>query len=191
MTVWMQFPPVPHFGDKMHTYSKVYKGYKILGPWTRYDGRKHSILFKSRKDKKTISYPKLLVEEALGEKLKRNETIDHIDGNFKNDSFDNLRIVKRRDHSVKDSLRRPILKECCLMCNKHMTLTRSQISSRQQGKAGPFCSKSCAGRYGAEISNGKGFKKPVNPIIYTLSKNKNSFGPFKTVADILKERIRT
>lgn len=76
----------------------MYEDYKVFGPYFRKDGRQHIIVVKDGV-KSTISYPKFLVESYLGRKLSDQETIDHIDGNFLNNDFKNLRIVERKQHS--------------------------------------------------------------------------------------------
>lgn len=63
---------------------------KIYGPYTRLDGRKIIII-----DGRTVSYPKYLLEQHLGRKLTDNETCDHIDGDFTNNSISNLRVLSR------------------------------------------------------------------------------------------------
>lgn len=45
------------------------------------------------------SYPRFLLEEKLGRPLLPEETVDHIDGDFKNDSPDNLRPLSRSENS--------------------------------------------------------------------------------------------
>lgn len=91
---------------------KVYPEYDgVYGPYTRGDGRQHVVLCNSKKSKKekdklkTISFPKALVESWRGEKLKPNETIDHIDGNFLNNDPSNLQVLDRREHYRKDAIR--------------------------------------------------------------------------------------
>lgn len=72
---------------------------KISKPYTRPDGRKHVIITKEDGSKTTRSYPRFLLEEKLGRKLLPEETVDHIDGNFKNDSPENLRVLSRSENS--------------------------------------------------------------------------------------------
>lgn len=122
----------------------------VYGPYTRKDGRKHIILRNSESLKgskgsvKTISYPKALYEATIGKKLSPNETIDHQDRDFTNDSFSNLRVRNRPSHSHLD-VKRVILPESnCASCGKVFTLSREQCSERSKNKPGPFCSKNCA-----------------------------------------------
>jgi hypothetical protein len=54
---------------------------KVHGPYTRQqDGRQHVVVVFVDLSKKTISYPKYLMEQKLGRELDPDlETIDHID----------------------------------------------------------------------------------------------------------------
>lgn len=78
---------------------KVHSDCKIYGPYTRItDGRRYVKIIYPNKKRLTMSYPKYLIECRLNEYLKKDETVDHIDGNFLNDSPENLRIVERSEH---------------------------------------------------------------------------------------------
>lgn len=138
----------------------VYKEYKVYGPYDRDDGRKHVVLVhKEKGSKKTVSYPKYLVETRRGEKLESNETVDHIDGNPKNNDPDNLQVLTRREHLKLDVKRLKKISYSCPMCDKDCEAVGNKaqdiIKNRKQGNAGPFCSKECAGRYGAFVQNNK------------------------------------
>ena len=62
----------------------LYPDYKyICGPYLRKDGRKQITLIGNNK-RKTISYPKALVEAHLGGRLSNDETVDHKDRNKQN-----------------------------------------------------------------------------------------------------------
>lgn len=92
----------------------VYEGYKVYGPYKRQDGRMHvCLLNKETGDRKTVSFPKFLVEMSRNKYLEKNETIDHVDRNFSNNDLSNLRIVDRREHARIDVLR---LEEITLVC---------------------------------------------------------------------------
>lgn len=83
--------------------------YCIYGPYKRKDGRKHIILrFKMGKGcsggNLTYSYSKFLLEMKIGRKLLKNETCDHKDEDFTNDSFDNLQVLTRKENINKSKL---------------------------------------------------------------------------------------
>jgi len=73
---------------------------QIFGPYKRKsDGRQIVIVVEPNGRRRTVSYPKWLMEQHLGRKLDPNEeTVDHIDSNFDNNNLDNLRIMPRKNH---------------------------------------------------------------------------------------------
>ena len=124
----------------------------ILGPYTRKDGRKHLVLnnnnlpSKDKNKRKTLSYPKALMENHIKRRLFDDETVDHIDGNFTNDDMNNLQILDRRENALKSSPKL-IVKGVCVNCSKIFILSKEQRSSRAKWRKGPFCTRSCSGRY--------------------------------------------
>ncbi len=137
----------------------MYEEYKVYGPYTRKDNRKHVVLVhKTNKSRKTVSYPKYLVECNLNRYLLPTETVDHNDRNFTNDDINNLIVKDRSIHCTEDALRVISDVMLCPMCKTEFVLTGKQVSSAKSnaknGKAGPFCGRSCAGRYGAYLQNG-------------------------------------
>lgn len=143
---------------------KLYPEYdSVLGPYLRRDGRKHIILnnsslpSKAKDKRKTISYPKALVESDRGVRLLQNETIDHNDRNINNNSRDNLKIRDKSEHCSLDAVRVKTNSVNCVECNTLFEPSTKQRSI-QVGKGapepyGPFCSKSCSGKYGARVQN--------------------------------------
>ena len=72
---------------------------KTSKPYLRPDGRKHVIITNDGGNKTTRSYPRYLLEKKLGRPLLPEETVDHIDGDHTNDSFDNLRVLSRSENA--------------------------------------------------------------------------------------------
>lgn len=121
---------------------------KVYGPYLRKDGRKHVIEVEENGKRRTVSYPKWLMEQKLGRRLDPDiETVDHIDEDFTNDSYDNLQIMTRLDNARKS--RKPpetytfICPECGIQATKFM---RDVRGNWKQGRQGPFCSRKCAGK---------------------------------------------
>jgi hypothetical protein len=132
---------------------------KVYGPYLRKDGRKHVILIQG-KTRRTVSYPRFLVEEFLGRVLSPEETVDHIDRDFTNNDLDNLRVVPRSKHISEDVLRAKVITKPCVRCSKSVETNAGKINrARKLGKAHPFCSKSCSGVYGTNVQNGYSEKK--------------------------------
>lgn len=127
---------------------------KIYGPYTRKDGRQHIIKYENGK-KTTQSYPRYLMEKHLGRILLDNEEVDHIDNDFTNNDISNLQILNKKDNIIKE-MSRPHRKQklyegICEICNNSFTKElRYVISNKKQGKDGPFCSRSCAGKHNAQ-----------------------------------------
>lgn len=123
--------------------------FKVHGPYTRRDGRKIVVVVESNGNRRTVSYPKWLLELQLGRKLDPNlETVDHLDSNFENNDLSNLRIVPRHEHSADDTRRVKLLKLKCSWCNKDFERSPRLIRDKaRKNKAGPFCSRPCAGKY--------------------------------------------
>lgn len=132
----------------------LYPGYATVhGPYQRKDLRYHVVLCSvGSKKKKTVSYPKAIVEIRRGSRLERNETVDHINGNFFDNSRRNLQIISRAENAYKGATKRKPIQCKCAWCNTKFELSRSQVSNRN--KAGPFCSRRCSGKYGASVQNG-------------------------------------
>lgn len=122
---------------------------KVHGPYKRQDGRQIVIVVELNGTHRTVSYPKWLMEMQLGRKLDPNlETVDHIDSNFDNNDLSNLRIMPRDQHSTEDTRRVKLVKFTCAWCNKEFERSPRLIRDKaKKNRAGPFCSRACAGKY--------------------------------------------
>jgi len=138
-----------------------YSGKRIYGPYIRKDGRQHIVVYDGI-TRKTVSYPKYLMEVSLGRVLDPvQETIDHIDGNWMNNDASNLRIVPLKQHAKDDAKHILLSDVSCVLCGKLVPserlrwahLNRNRV--KQITHAGPFCSKQCAGKYGTDIQKGR------------------------------------
>lgn len=146
----------------------------IRGPYQRKDGRFHVIMYDGEGyRKKTVSYPKFIYECHHKVILDRNETIDHIDRDSNNNDISNLQCLSRSEHIKLDAIRRVPVYRDCPICRKNFKLTKDQQSpARRKEKAGPFCSKSCAGKYTSSVQWGakKIAPKPLHAQYYMLDK---------------------
>lgn len=124
-------------------------GLKVHGPYKRRDGRQIVIVVERKGKRRTVSYPKWLMELQLGRKLDPDlETVDHIDSDFDNNNLDNLRLVERSQHSGDDTRRVKLVKFNCAWCDKEFERSPRLIRDKaKKNKAGPFCSRGCAGKY--------------------------------------------
>lgn len=142
---------------------KVYQDCKIYGPYLRKDKRLHICIVYSNGKRKTVSYPKYLMEVHLNKYLNKDETVDHIDRDFNNNDISNLRVVERSQHSKDDAKRvNRIIEVSCVWCKAYMGFINHHNRSKNKIKAGPFCSRKCSGEYGASVQKGgKKLKKSL------------------------------
>lgn len=132
---------------------KLYPEFKnIYGPYKRKnDGRKVVILYDGNK-RSARQYAKVRLECKLNRRLINEEEVNHKDRDKTNDDYDNLEVVvDKSTHSKKDVLYRKEIKLPCVYCGIILVLSEDQINSRSKKKAGPFCSKTCSGKYGSEV----------------------------------------
>lgn len=154
---------------------RLYPEYtSVLGPYKRNDGRQHIVLNNAMLPAgthgklKTISYPKALKESIIGHRLKANETVDHHDRDFNNNNDTNLRIKDRSHHCSEDALRVRVDPVICPICNTPFIPNKDQRNAPIT-KAGPFCSKHCAGTYTNRVKCGAE-KLNRTPLIKTYHK---------------------
>ena len=126
---------------------------KVYGPYKRKDGRSHIIKITVCGKRQTQSYPRYLMEQHLNRELLPTEEVDHKDNDFTNNLISNLQILTSKKNKQKE-MKRPhrrlkIYKGSCPICFMHFEKPLYQITAnnKKQGKAGPFCSRSCAGKY--------------------------------------------
>lgn len=147
----------------------VYEGCKLYGPYSNSkDGRLRCMLVFPDNTRKTISYPKYIMEVYLGRYLETDETIDHIDGDFLNNQISNLRVISRVNHAIEDAKRNYDEEVTCTYCGKKFTVKGSKLHNRNRRdrhQSGYFCSKRCSGKYGAEIQNGRMMHQIVEKVI--------------------------
>lgn len=173
----------------MHKYLTTLK--YVNGPYRRAkDGRFFVNTVNKEGVKRTISYPKFLVEVLLGRRLDPyEETIDHVDHDWTNNSWDNLRIVSLKDHVRDDAKRAELVHVHCIWCGESAYKKANNLRHNlRSNKVGPFCGRSCASKYSAAVQNGKVdaayyaslsmSPKDIKPQLYTLTKE----GP--TVLDV-------
>lgn len=104
------------------------------------------------------------MEKHLGRVLLPDETVDHINRDFRDNRLENLRVVTRSQNSADDAVRVIPAKIICVSCGESVDRRPTDVEhSAKLGKAGPFCGKVCAGRYVALVQQGKIDRLPVQP----------------------------
>lgn len=121
----------------------------VYGPYTRKDGRKHVIHYDGV-TRRTQSCPRYIMEQHLGRKLETWEHVDHKNDDFTDDRIENLQLLTQAENNKK-SQRKTFYIDCvCPTCGDYFmypyrTYKQNQI---KQGKRGPYCNRSCAGKAG-------------------------------------------
>ncbi len=126
--------------------------FSVYGPYERKDGRRIIVLYDGNK-RLTKQYARVKLECVLGRRLENDEDVDHIDGDFSNDRKSNLQVINHIEHKKKDVIRALTKKVKCAWCEKEFGLSKTQ-RAKSNSAAGPFCSRTCTGKYGASVQNG-------------------------------------
>lgn len=130
---------------------------KVYGPYkSKQDGRSRVVIVHDNGQKQTKSWPRYILEEYIGNTLEDYEDVHHIDGNIDNNDISNLEVVYKSDHVRKHSTKYLTTKQVnCYYCGLEFNLNpiqqRNRFSSGNRGRAGPFCSRACSGKYGVEV----------------------------------------
>lgn len=163
---------------------------KVHGPYKRRDGRQIVVVVEDDDvngcvTRRTISYPKWLLELQLGRKLDPDlETVDHIDSNFDNNNLDNLRIMPRKEHSTEDTRRVKLVKFKCPWCEKEFERSPRLVRDKaRKNKAGPFCSRNCAGKYSRKLQLKLIDKFDTQPVIDSEYYKKKYVKAFCSIVD--------
>src|ERR1035437_1072062 len=113
---------------------ELYPNYtSVLGPYLRPDGRQHVVLNNTNASKgtkgktKTISYRKAIVESNRGSRLLPNETVDHDNRMFEDNSESNLIVRDLVEHTQLDALRVEALPVDCPSCGESFIPSKHQI----------------------------------------------------------------
>ena len=128
---------------------------KVYGPYKMADSGREYIVIRDKDRQWTMSYPKYLVEQQLGRKLKPNETVDHINRNFLDNDPENLQVLDRKTHARLDAIRLVPITFVCPICKKEFRRSGKRLARiyerKKQNTAGPFCGPRCLGKYAAAI----------------------------------------
>lgn len=121
--------------------------YKVYGPYTRKDGRKHVVHYDGT-HRRTQSYPRYLMENYLGRALNDWEQVDHINNDHTDDRIENLQILTQLANIRKSSKEAETMWFTCPNCTVKFEIPARYFRNNQlkQGRVGPYCSKKCAGQ---------------------------------------------
>jgi len=125
-----------------------YEGGKVYGPYIRLeDDRSHVVIVFPDKTRRTVSYPKYLMEIKLGQYLERNEEVHHKDEDVTNEDPDNLVVINGTTHRKLHNPVDPPTILICAWCGIEFEVDKNHYRNRQRNhiSSGPFCSKQCSG----------------------------------------------
>lgn len=134
----------------------------VYGPYNcKQDDRKRVVIIFMDGTRTTKSYSRFQYESIYGE-IPDWLDVDHIDEDATNDSLTNYQLLTKEENKKKHLDAHPekqkkMLDLICALCDVSFQREERRIkqNQRSQGKAGPFCSKSCAGRYGTMVQNNR------------------------------------
>lgn len=113
--------------------------------------------------KQVISYPRYIMAKELGRELTEDEEVHHIDGDPLNNDVSNLQVLIKEEHwklHAEENQKYHDKIMTCPWCGKEFLWTAQQQqrftsnNNRKRNKNSlgvPFCSKSCAGKYGKQM----------------------------------------
>jgi len=135
---------------------------KVYGPYKINSGREIVIIKYKDGTRRTMSYPKYLMEKRIGRKLRKDETVDHINRNFLDNTPSNMQVLKRSKHSKEDARRLKPITFRCPVCGRFFRRSGKRLvriyERKKMRKAGPFCRSRCQGKYAADIREGLRFR---------------------------------
>lgn len=106
------------------------------------------LVHKISKKRKTILYSKYRMSVFLKRILNSDEEVDHIDGNKRNDSIENLQILSRKENLQKSNppTGRSMVTLICPFCEKEFTREKRQTHICKGGYK-TFCSVKCSRKH--------------------------------------------
>lgn len=118
-------------------------------PWFDLRGYRACTVKYSDGTRKTVLEHREVMEKHLGRRLTSEEIVHHKDEDKRNNDLENLELTDLSSHSS-HHLSRPteMVHLICEYCDKEFErLARHERGNQKRGKHGPFCGRSCAGRW--------------------------------------------
>lgn len=107
------------------------------------------MVFYADGSKSTTQYARYLIEQHLGRLLVGDETVDHINGDRTDDRLENLQVLSLSENAAKSAVDPEWFEFNCPVCGIACKKRANKVRhNRKQGKAGPFCGRSCAAKSG-------------------------------------------
>jgi len=122
--------------------------------WYNYNGYwGRGIRVPGDKDK-TVLHHRFVMERHLGRPLTRSEVVHHKNGNRKDNCIENLELLTASEHAREHSKEKSVTMSdlVCILCGKHFQRRTSDVeNNKNHCKTGPYCGKSCAGKYSRSL----------------------------------------
>ena len=95
---------------------------------------------------------RVVMENYLGRKLKTEEVVHHINGNYRDNRIENLRVMSNSEHAKLHKKDPEIETIICAYCGAEVQKRASELRyKRKKGITRFYCNKVCAGRHKYEI----------------------------------------
>jgi hypothetical protein len=117
-------------------------------PWFNLEGYLACTVKYEDGTRRTVLQHREIMEAHIGRRLKRWEVVHHRDEDKRNNSLDNLELTTRPEHSRHHRPEIEYVELECGLCGTQFTKeARNERRRTKKGMAGPFCGKSCAGKF--------------------------------------------
>lgn len=151
-----------------------YSDCNVTPTWENERGRKFVTIQYPDGTKETKSFARYTIEKRRGERLPDNMDVHHKDGDPTNDDPENLQVLTSADHAKlhaetindRQSFDCPWCGDCFTLEGEKLSKAMRNLRYRKKKDrvaSGPFCSKSCAGKYGAAVQKGDIEPVPTEP----------------------------
>jgi hypothetical protein len=136
----------------MYYYTRM--SYKEYGPYTTKGGYRFVVQKHDDGHFTSIYLHRRIMEEHLGRKLTDDEVVHHVNETPGDDRIENLEVKPWAKHTSDHHSPPEMVVIVCPECHKEVVIRASVLrhNQGQLGKAGPFCGRSCAGKYGQRFT---------------------------------------
>jgi len=128
--------------------SKWKFGYLVVNK----EPRRNVILFNTDKDRTTVSYARYLMSVHLERELRKDEHVDHINGDRLDDRLENYQILSPDDNTRKgmksNNIKKAMVEIECGNCGRIFSKPRNCTHLVIKTKKSTYCSRQCSGRRG-------------------------------------------
>lgn len=135
-------------------------------PYTTASGHVFYTEYSNDGSHRSVFEHRLRIEAHLGRTLSPHEIVHHINGDPADNRLENLEVMSRAAHTRLHNSKKPLamVRLVCVLCGHSFDReARRDKFNRKRGSAGPFCSKTCAGRWGRQQQVEKGMANLRSP----------------------------